>query len=74
MINNQVEFDYVTGLFQMFWHGLSPVRLYDRGTTIDNNQNVVFKYSFWLNAYGKKEQGFLFELARSIYNRSFNKR
>jgi len=71
LINNQVEFDYVTGLFQMFWHGLSPVRLYDRGTTIDNNQNVVFKYSFWLNDYGKKGDGFLFELSRSIYKRSF---
>lgn len=72
MINNQIDFDYVTGLFQMFWHGLSPVRLYERGTTIDNNQNVVFKYSFWLNDYGKKENGFLFELARSIYKRSFS--
>jgi len=72
LINNQVEFDYVTGLFQMFWHGLSPVRLYDRGTTIDNNQNVVFKYSFWLNDYGQKEEGFLFEFSRSIYKRSFD--
>lgn len=71
MINNQVDFDYVTGLFQMFWHGLSPVRLYERGTTIDNNQNVVFKYSFWLNDYGKTGNEFLFELARSIYQRSF---
>jgi hypothetical protein len=69
--NNQVEFDYVTGLFQMFWHGLSPVRLYERGTTIDRNQNVVFTYSFWLNDYGKADNGFLFELARSIYQRSF---
>jgi hypothetical protein len=73
LLNNQVPFDYVTGLFQMFWHGLSPVRLYERGTTIDNNQNVVFKYSFWLNDYGiNNEEGFLFELARSIYKRSFN--
>ena len=56
----------------MFWHGLSPVRLYDRGTTIDNNQNVVFKYSFWLNDYGQKEEGFLFEFSRSIYKRSFD--
>jgi hypothetical protein len=73
LLNNQVPFDYVTGLFQMFWHGLSPVRLYERGTTIDNNQNVVFKYSFWLNDYGiGTKEGFLFELARSIYKRSFN--
>lgn len=71
LINNQVEYDYVTGLFQMFWHGLSPVRLYERGTTIDKNQNVVFTYSFWLNDYGTAENGFLFELARSIYQRSF---
>lgn len=71
MINNQVEFDYVTGLYQMFWHGLSPVRLYDRGTTIDRNKNIVFKYSFRLNDYGKAENSFLFELARSIYKRSF---
>jgi hypothetical protein len=71
LVNNQVEFDYVTGLFQIFWHGLSPVRLYERGTTIDNNKNVVFKYSFCLNDYGKKDNGFLFELARSIYKRSF---
>jgi len=48
------------------------VRLYDRGTTIDNNQNVVFKYSFWLNDYGQKEEGFLFEFSRSIYKRSFD--
>jgi len=72
LINNQVEFDYVTGFFQMFWHGLSPVRLFERGTTIDHNKNVVFKYSFWLNDYGKKENSFLFELARSIYKRSFS--
>lgn len=71
LVNNQVEFDYVTGLFQIFWHGLSPVRLYERGTAIDNNRNVVFKYSFCLNDYGKKDNGFLFELARSIYKRSF---
>lgn len=71
LVNNQVEFDYVTGLFQMFWHGLSPVRLYERGTTIDKNQNVVFTYSFWLNDYGKAKNSFLFELARSIYQRSF---
>jgi hypothetical protein len=45
----------------------------ERGTTIDNNQNVVFKYSFWLNDYGiGTKEGFLFELARSIYKRSFN--
>lgn len=71
MLNNQVDFDYITGLFQMFWHGLSPVRLYERGTSIDNNQNVVFKYSFWLNDYGKTRDEFLFELVRSIYQRSF---
>jgi hypothetical protein len=71
LINNQVKFDYVTGLFQMFWHGLSPARLFEGGTNIDRKQNVVFKYSFWLNDYGKEENGFLFELARSIYKRSF---
>jgi len=80
MLNNlsniPVEYDYVTGLFQMFWHGLSPVKLdalRERGEVVDNNQTVVFKYnySFPVNDYGKPKAGFLFELARSIYKRSF---
>ncbi|KHD08967.1 hypothetical protein PN36_26120 [Candidatus Thiomargarita nelsonii] len=77
MLNNltkiPVEYDYVTGLFQMFWHGLSPVKLdalRERGEVV--NQTVVFKYSysFPVTDYGKQKGGVLFELACSIYKRS----
>jgi hypothetical protein len=80
MLNNMqnhkppVPFDYVTGLFQMFWHSLSPVKVetYRQGGKV-TNQSVIFarKYSFDLHDYGKADNGFLFELARSIYQRSF---
>jgi hypothetical protein len=80
MLNNMqnckppVPVDYVTGLFQMFWHGLSPVKVetYRQGGKV-TNQSVIFarKYSFDLHDYGKADNGFLFELARSIYQRSF---
>jgi hypothetical protein len=75
MVNNHIEYDYVTGLFQIFWHGLAPVRLatYRQGRV--SHEGVIFanKYSFdTSHGFGQADKkGFLFKLARSIYNRSF---
>jgi hypothetical protein len=66
-------FDYVTGLFQIFWHDLSPITVKSFIPT-QNPQKICFeyKYDFDLNDYGKDDmESFLFELARSIYKRSF---
>jgi hypothetical protein len=66
------NFNYIDGLYQLFWHGLSPVRSFHGGTRIDDKQNVCFCYSFRLNDYGCKDRGsFLFEFSRHIYQRSF---
>ncbi|MEN8219200.1 MAG: hypothetical protein ABFS56_23120 [Pseudomonadota bacterium] len=78
MLNNLIkkttDFDYVTGLFQIFWHGLAPARLatYRQGRV--SNEGVIFanKYTFDIyHDFGKAEKGFLFKFARSIYKRSF---
>jgi hypothetical protein len=80
--NGTVPHNYKKGLFQMFWHGLSPVRLHKKrnkdGTLGDasfvpSGTNMVrTNYIFPHHDYGKAENGFLFELARSIYKRSFS--
>jgi hypothetical protein len=71
--NNEAQFDYVTGLFQMFWHDLSPITV-KSFTPTQNHRKIFFEYEydFDLNNYGKEDMdSFLFELARSIYKRSF---
>jgi hypothetical protein len=68
------EFDYVTKLFQMFWHGLSKMKYVNPAPSVSDAKNVLsFKCEFFFNYYENKEEGFLFELARSIYKRSFEK-
>ena len=72
--NNEAQFDYVTGLFQMFWHDLSEMTV-KSFTPTQENQKILFEYEygFLLNDYGKDDMdSFLFELARSIYKRSFS--
>jgi hypothetical protein len=74
LVKNTTDFDYVTGLFQIFWHGLAPARLatYRQGRV--SNEGVIFanKYTFDIyHDFGKAEKGFLFKFARSIYKRSF---
>jgi hypothetical protein len=81
MQNGGVPHDYKKGLFQMFWHGLSPVQLHKKrnkdGTLgkasfVPSGTNMVrTNYIFKHHDYGKAEKGFLFELACSIYKRSF---
>jgi hypothetical protein len=71
--NNDEQFDYVTGLFQMFWHDLSPITV-KSFTPTQNHRKIFFEYEydFDLNDYGKEDtDSFLFEFARSIYKRSF---
>ncbi len=71
--NNEAKFDYLTGLFQMFWQDLSPITV-KSFTPTQNHQKIFFEYEydFDLNDYGKEDtDSFLFELARSIYKRSF---
>ncbi len=71
--NNKAQFDYVTGLFQIFWHDLSPITV-KSFTPTQNSQKIVFEYEydFDLNDYGNDDMdSFLFELACSIYHRSF---
>ncbi|MCK5524345.1 MAG: hypothetical protein KAI83_14530 [Thiomargarita sp.] len=71
--NNEAQFDYLTGLFQMFWHDLSPITV-KSFTPTQNHRKIFFEYEydFDLNDYGKENtDSFLFELARSIYKRSF---
>ncbi|MEK8020885.1 MAG: hypothetical protein VSS75_028780 [Candidatus Parabeggiatoa sp.] len=73
--NNQAQFDYVTGLFQIFWQDLSPITV-KSFTPTQNSQKIVFEYEydFDLNDYGKEDMdSFLFELACSIYPSSFPK-
>jgi len=71
--NNEAQFDYVTGLFQMFWHDLSPITVKSFTPTQDYRKIFFeYEYDFVLNDYGKDDMdSFLFELARSIYKRSF---
>ena len=70
LVNKAVDLDYVTGLFQMFWHGLAPAKLAtSEPAKVTNNTN---KYSFdTSHGFGNAENGFLFKFARSIYKRSF---
>jgi hypothetical protein len=71
--NNDEQFDYVTGLFQMFWHDLSPITV-KSFTPTQNHRKIFFEYEydFDLNDYSKEDtDSFLFEFARSIYKRSF---
>ncbi len=75
MVNHNIEYDYVTGLFQIFWHGLAPARLAtDRQGRVSHEGVIfVYKYSFDIShGFGQADKkGFLFKLARRIYNRSF---
>ncbi|MDM8560909.1 hypothetical protein [Candidatus Parabeggiatoa sp. HSG14] len=71
--NNKAQFNYVMGLFQMFWHGLSPIIVKSR-PPIQDHQKISFEYEydFDLNDYGKDDMdSFLFEFACCIYKRSF---
>ncbi|TGO02791.1 hypothetical protein PN36_19050 [Candidatus Thiomargarita nelsonii] len=73
--NNEAQFDYVTGLFQMFWHDLSPMTVKSFTPTQDH-QKIFFEYEydFELNDYGKEDMdSFLFEFARCIYLRAFQR-
>jgi hypothetical protein len=88
MLNNlqkaQVSHNYKQRLFQMFWHGLSPVRLHRKrnkdgtwgdASFVPTGTNMVrTNYIFQHHDYGKAEQGFLFELACHIYHRSFSEK
>jgi hypothetical protein len=81
MLNNLTKtpeygnFDYVTGLYQMFWHGIAPPKLgrdRNRDRNKVDNKSVILKYTFDTSLeYGRARRGFLYKLARSIYNRSF---
>jgi len=61
-------------LFQMFWHGLSSVRLQNATTSTDRKtgiENAGIWYTFNLHDYGRNNpEGFLFQLARHIYPES----
>jgi hypothetical protein len=77
MVNHQIHYDYVTGLFQIFWHGLAPVssrltksNVYPRGEKASSEINYVYTFDT-SHDFGKAEKGFLFKLACSIYQRSF---
>ncbi|OQY54222.1 MAG: hypothetical protein DRR08_19340 [Candidatus Parabeggiatoa sp. nov. 2] len=51
MVNHQIHYDYVTGLFQIFWHGLAPVssrltksNVYPRGEKASSEINYVYTF------------------------------
>jgi hypothetical protein len=75
--NGKVSHDYKRGLFQMFWHGLSPVRLHknpkdEKVSFVPPKTNMVrTNYSFHYHDYGAQKKGFLFDLACHIYKISF---
>ncbi len=58
-------YDYVTGLYQIFWHGLSNAYL------MPHRQYEQVYINFAFHDYGRATNGFLFEFARHIYKRSF---
>jgi hypothetical protein len=77
MVNNHIDYDYVTALFQMFWHGLAPVssklaksNVYSRGSKATSEVNYVYTFET-SHDFGKAEKGFLFKFACCIYKRSF---
>ncbi len=59
------SYDYVTGLYQIFWHGLSHAHLKPHR----QHEQVYINFAF--HDYGQAANGFLFEFARHIYERSF---
>ncbi|MCP4698381.1 MAG: hypothetical protein GY862_16240, partial [Gammaproteobacteria bacterium] len=72
---HETDFDCVTGLFQMFWHGLSPMMV-TKFTPVHDaaGKKLRFEYTYdlKLDSYGKDApDDFLFFLARGIYKRSF---
>jgi hypothetical protein len=51
MVNNNIDYDYVTALFQMFWHGLAPVssklaksNVYSRGSKATSEVNYIYTF------------------------------
>jgi len=63
------SFNYLQGLFEMFWHGLSPINLakplYKRNEEI----NLTFSYLFDLHDYHRLQTDhFLHYFARHFYN------
>ena len=61
-------------LLQMFWHGLSWVRIQNVVTSMGKSsgvKNAGIWYTFQLHHYGKdKPEAFLAQLARHIYSDS----
>ncbi|MDM8566284.1 hypothetical protein QUF74_11625 [Candidatus Halobeggiatoa sp. HSG11] len=70
--NNEEQFDYLTGLFQMFWHDLSPIEVKSFTPTLQDQQKILLEYEYDFVLYDFDDtDSFLFELARNIYKRSF---
>jgi hypothetical protein len=80
MLNNLVNQDKISSqeisyrLLQMFWHGLSWVKVQNVTTSTDRRsriENAGIWYTFQLHHYGKDNpNSFLFQLARHIYSDS----
>ncbi|MCP4699769.1 MAG: hypothetical protein GY862_23400 [Gammaproteobacteria bacterium] len=67
---NRQQFDYIRGLLQMFWHGLSPITLRNPKYRQDAGKlHFDCEYSFDLHDYGRsRPDGFLCALTYAIYN------
>ena len=75
MQSENIPHNYMRGLFQIFWHGLFPITL---SSTPENKLKKINKTTFlcemecqFRGDYNYDKMEFLFELARSIYKRSF---
>ncbi len=73
------NYSYLTGLFQMFWHGLSPASLHKITPKPPVTKTVKHTVTFEMNCtFGNQDFGasqpndFLFQFARHIYQRSFS--
>jgi len=72
------NYSYLTGLFQMFWHGLSPASLHKITPKPPVTKTGKHTVTFEMNCtFGNQDFGasqpndFLFQFARHIYQRSF---
>lgn len=77
MVNKNVAYNhYVTGLFQMFWHGIFPTsherlksNIYPMGNKAHLETKSVYTFDGSYNFGDKKD--FLYKFARCIYKKSF---
>jgi hypothetical protein len=67
---NKENFNYIRGLLQIFWHGLSPITLRKPQYHQDSAKlHFECEYSFDLHDYGRSQpDSFIYALARAIYH------